>query len=92
MTSGTPSSSNLKSYIRWLIVENGVIYANPYVTGTTSSNSYCQNVRICQGCSGTSNSNRKSFQIDNINTSKQLIVSCNSSGTIKSGNLGDLFK
>ena len=92
MTSGTPSSSNLKSYISWLIVENGVIYANPYVTGTTSSSSYCQNVRICQGCSGTSNSNRKSFQIDNINKSKQLIVSCNSSGTIKSGNLGDLFK
>ena len=58
-----PTSSNLKSYIRWLIVENGVRYVNPYVTASTSSSSYCQNVRICQGCSGTSNSNRKSFDI-----------------------------
>ena len=58
-----PASSNLKSYIRWLIVENGVRYANPYVTVSTSSSSYCQNVRICQGCSGASSVNRKSFDI-----------------------------
>ena len=58
-----PTSSNLKSYIRWLIVENGVRYANPFVTASTSSSSYCQNVRICQGCSGTSSVNRKSFDI-----------------------------
>ena len=58
-----PASSNLKSYIRWLIVENGVRYANPYVTASTSSSSYCQNVRICQGCSGASSVNRKSFDI-----------------------------
>ena len=58
-----PTSSNLKSYIRWLIVENGVRYANPFVTVSTSSSSYCQNVRICQGCSGTSSVNRKSFDI-----------------------------
>ena len=58
-----PTSSNLKSYIRWLIVENGVRYVNPYVTASTSSSSYCQNVRICQGCGGTSISSRKSFDI-----------------------------
>ena len=86
-----PTSSNLKSYIRWLIVENGVRYANPFVTASTSSSSYCQNVRICQGCSGTSNT-RKSFLINNVNASKQIIVCPNSSGTLKSGNLGDLFK
>ena len=86
-----PTSSNLKSYIRWLIVENGVRYANPYVNASTSSSSYCQNVRICQGCSGTSNT-RKSFLINNVNASKQIIVCPNSSGTLKSGNLGDLFK
>ena len=91
MTSGTPSSSNLKSYIRWLIVENGVRYVNPYVTASTSSSSYCQNVRICQGCSGTS-STRKSFSINNVNKSSQIIVCLNKSGTIKSGNLGELFK
>ena len=90
-TTSSPSSSNLKSYIRWLIVENGVRYANPYVNASTSSSSYCQNVRICQGCSGTSNT-RKSFLINNVNASKQIIVCPNSSGTLKSGNLGDLFK
>ena len=86
-----PTSSQLKNYIRWLIVENGVRYVNPYVTASTSSSSYCQNVRICQGCSGTS-STMKSFLIKNVNASKQIIVCPNSSGTIKSGNLGDLFK
>ena len=58
-----PSTSDLRSYIRWLVVENGVQYVNAYVTDTTSSSSYCQNVRICQGCSGTSSSSRKSFDI-----------------------------
>ena len=46
---GNPSTSDLRSYIRWLIVENGVQYVNAYVTGTTSSSSYCQNVKICLG-------------------------------------------
>ena len=86
-----PTSANLKNYIRWLIVENGVKYVNVYVTTSTSSTSYCQNVRICQGCSGTSN-RYKSFEINNVGGSKQLIVCYNSSGTIKTGNLGDLFK
>ena len=58
-----PTSSNLKSYIRWLIVENGVKHVNPYVTASTSSSSYCQNVRICQGCSGVAYNSRKSFDI-----------------------------
>ena len=89
-TTSSPSSSNLKSYIRWLIVENGVRYVNPYVTTSTSSSSYCQNVRICQGCSGTS-SIRKSFLINNVNKSPQLIVCYNASGLFRSGNLGDLF-
>ena len=58
-----PTSANAKSYIRWLIVENGVKYVNAYVTGSTSSSSYCQNIKICQGCSGTADNNRKSFDI-----------------------------
>ena len=58
-----PTSSYLKNYIRRLIVENGVGYVNAYVTGTTTDRLYCQNVRICQGCIGTSSSNRKSFDI-----------------------------
>ena len=58
-----PTSANAKSYIQWLIVENGVKYVNAYVTGSTSSSSYCQNIRICQGCSGTTYNNRKSFDI-----------------------------
>ena len=91
ITTGGPTAANVKSYIRWLIVENGVRYANPYVTASTSSSSYCQNVRICQGCSGTSSA-RKSFLINNVNKSSQIIVCPNSSGTIKSKNLGDLFK
>ena len=86
-----PTSTSIKNYIKWLIVENGVKYVNAYVTSTTSNTSYCQNVRICQGCSGTS-SKYKSFSIDNVNKSSQLIVCYNSSGTLKTGNLGDLFK
>ena len=58
-----PTSANVKSYIQWLIVENGVRYVNAYVTGSTSNSSYCQNIRICQGCSGTADNNRKSFDI-----------------------------
>ena len=44
-----PSTSDLRSYIGWLVVENGVKFVNAYVTGTTSSSSYCQNVKICLG-------------------------------------------
>ena len=58
-----PTSTDVKSCIRWLIVENGVSYVNAYVTGSTSNRSYCQNIRICQGCRGTKYNNRKSFDI-----------------------------
>ena len=85
-----PTSANAKSYIRWLIVENGVSYVNAYVTGSTSSSSYCQNIRICQGCSGTSSA-YKSFQIDNINMASQLIVCYDTSGTLRTGNIGNLL-
>ena len=86
----TPTSTDAKSYIKWLIVENGVSYVNAYVTGSTSSSSYCQNIRICQGCSGTSDS-YKSFQIDNINMASQLIVCYDTSGTLRTGNIGNLL-
>ena len=86
----SPTSANTKSYIKWLIVENGVRYVNAYVTGSTSPGAYCKNVRICQGCSGKSNS-YKSFEINNVNKLSQLIVCYNSSGTLKTGNLGNLF-
>ena len=86
-----PTASDTKSYFRWLIVENGVKYVNVYVTTSTSSSSYCQNVRICQGCSGSSTFNCKSFAINNVGGSRQLIVCYNSSGTLKTGNLGNLF-
>ena len=59
----SPTSSYLKNYIRWLIVENGVRYVNAYVTGSTSDTSYCQNVRICLGIQGVNDSNIKSFDI-----------------------------
>ena len=85
-----PTSTDVKSYIRWLIVENGVSYVNAYVTGSTSNSSYCQNIRICQGCSGTS-STYKSFQIDNINMASQLIVCYDTSGTLRTGNIGNLL-
>ena len=87
----TPPVSYMKSYIRWLIVENGVRYANAYVNSPTSSSLYCQNVRICQGCSGTA-STYKAFAIDNINSNKQLIVCYDSGGVERRGNIGDLFK
>ena len=58
-----PTSTDAKYYIKWLIVEDGVKYVNAYVTGSTSSSSYCQNIRICQGCSGTADDNMKSFDI-----------------------------
>ena len=87
----TPPVSYMKSYIRWLIVENGIRYANAYVNSPTSSSLYCQNVRICQGCSGTS-STYKSFAIDNINSNQQLIFCYDSTGGERRGNIGDLFK
>ena len=66
----SPTSSYLKNYIRWLIVENGVRYVNAYVTGSTSSSSYCQNVRICLGIQGVNESNRKTFDITSCINSK----------------------
>ena len=65
-----PASSYLKNYIRWLIVENGVRYVNAYVTGSTSSSSYCQNVRICLGVQGAAYNNRKTFDITSCINSK----------------------
>ena len=69
-----PSTSDLRSYIRWLVVENGVRYVNAYVTDTTSSSSYCQNVRICLGIQGTDSSNRKTLDITScINSGKNNV-------------------
>ena len=65
-----PTSSYLKNYIRWLIVENGVRYVNAYVTGSTSSSSQCQNVRICLGIQGINSNNRKTFDITSCINSK----------------------
>ena len=65
-----PTASNTKSYIRWLIVENGVRYVNAYVTGSTSDTSYCQNVRICLGVKGVDSNNRKTFDITSCINSK----------------------
>ena len=86
-----PTASNIKSYIRRLIVENGVRYVNVYVTTSTSSSSYCQNVRICQGCSGINNRTYKSFAINNVGGSRQLIVCYDTSGTLRTGNIGNLL-
>ena len=66
----SPTSSYVKSYIRWLIVENGVRYVNAYVTGSTSSSSQCQNVRICLGIQGVNSNNRKTFDITSCINSK----------------------
>ena len=85
-----PTSADAKSYIECLIVENGVSCVNAYVTGSTSDSSYCQNIRICQGCSGI-RSAYKSFQIDNINMKSQLIVCYDTSGTLRTGNIGNLL-
>ena len=65
-----PTSSYAKSYIRWLIVENGVRYVNAYVTGSTSPGAYCQNVRICLGIQGVNSNNRKTFDITSCINSK----------------------
>ena len=65
-----PTSADAKFYIRWLIVENGVRYVNAYVTGSTSSSSRCQNVRICLGVQGVNDSNRKTFDITSCINSK----------------------
>ena len=69
-----PSTSDLRSYIRWLVVENGVRCVNAYVTDTTSSSSYCQNVRICLGVQGKYDYNRKTFDITScINSEKNNV-------------------
>ena len=69
-----PSTSDLRSYIGWLVVENGVKFVNAYVTGTTSSSSYCQNVRICLGIQGKSYTNRKTIDITScINSGKNNV-------------------
>ena len=69
-----PSTSDLRSYIRWLVVENGVQFVNAYVTDTPPSGSYCQNVRICLGIKGTDPFNRKTFDITScINSGKNNV-------------------
>ena len=70
ITSAPSLTGELRSYIRWLVVENGVQYVNAYVTDTTSSSSYCQNVRICLGIQGTKSPNRKTFDITSCINSK----------------------
>ena len=59
---GATTSAQTKNYIQYLIVENGVQYVNAYCTGTTSDESYCQNIKIGLGVKGTSASNM--LQID----------------------------
>ena len=66
----TTKPTSTKNYIRWLIVENGVRYVNAYVTGSTSSSLYCQNVRICLGIQGVNSNNRKTFDITSCINSK----------------------
>ena len=41
------------NYVRYIQVENGVLYADITTTATTSSSAYLQNITISQGVSGT---------------------------------------
>jgi len=60
---GAKDSWEAKSYIRDLIVENGVEYVNAYCTGDTSAAGYCQNIKIGIGVKGTSSYDRLQINI-----------------------------
>ena len=74
--SASASPSQIKNYIRNVIVENGVQYVNLYCTGSTSSNDttgYCQNIKVCEGIKGTSNNYKQLDITSNIGKNTYLI-------------------
>ena len=86
---GQPSDNLITTNIDRLIVENGIKFVNAYLNNSTEDDLSCQDVRICQGCSGTAE-NYKSIQIGDDNTS-QLIICYDSSGNEQRGNIGNLL-
>ena len=86
---GQPSGDVITTNIDRLIVENGIKFVNAYLHNSPEDDLSCQDVRICQGCSGTSDT-YNSIQIGNASTS-QLIICYDSYGNEQRGNIGDLL-
>ena len=75
------STSDLKSYYRYIAIESGNRLINLNCTSTTSSNNYFQNVRIGLGVNNTDTS--KTIDIATINSNYEIKVAKNSNGDIK---------
>lgn len=95
---GVPGDGDLSEGTEMLVVDNGVRYVNVYTTHSPDgevNDIICTNVRICKGLNGTTDNNRVSFKVDNIDNGNnykdsQLIVCHTSSGTI-SRNIKDIL-
>ena len=75
------SKSDLKSYYRYIIFDNGNRYINLNCTATTSSYNYFQNVRIGLGVNNTTT--YKTINIDTVNAAHEIKVANNSNGELK---------
>ena len=75
------SSSNLKSYYRYIIFDNGNSYINLNCTSTTSSSKYYQNVRIGLGVNNTTT--YKTISDSNVGQTYQTLYTPENSQTIK---------
>ena len=75
------SSSNLKNYYSYNLIEDGVSYVYFYFTGTSSSTSVVQNITIHRGVKGQSGS-YKTVSFSEANKTYNREFGCNSSGTL----------
>ena len=76
------NDSEVRSYCRNNIIENGVSYVILYNTSTVSDSYKLQNVTVCKGMSGTSTS-YNNVEIPSLNAEYQIKVAKNSKGDIK---------
>ena len=76
-----PSSSSVRNYYRYNLIEDGVHYVYFYYTGTSSSSAVVRNITIHRGVAGISSS-YKTVSFNEVNKSYNREFGCNSSGTL----------
>ena len=74
------SKTNLKSYYRYIIFDNGNSYINLNCTSTTSSSKYYQNVRIGLGVNNTTT--KKTISDSNVGQTYETLYKPANSQTI----------
>lgn len=84
------SSTDLKSYYRYIMIDDGCSYFYLDTIQTTSDSNYVQNIHICQGFRGIdSSSYRKTITIDTVNNDYTIRVENDSNGNMLIYNLPD---